>query len=172
MVEINDATLREGNQASGVKFSIEDSVRIAILLDELGADMIEIGHPLANANEFARAKAVADLGLRADVVAHARAHPDDIRAVAETGAQWIGIFLGVNDITMKARVLGHSFSQLVDKVVVAVRAAKNAGLRVRYSCEDASRTDEKFLLDVFSAAIEAGADRICYADTIGHASPQ
>ena len=91
MVEINDATLREGNQASGVKFSIEDSVRIAILLDELGADMIEIGHPLANANEFARAKAVADLGLRADVVAHARAHPDDIRAVAETGVDFISV---------------------------------------------------------------------------------
>lgn len=172
MIEINDATLREGNQASGVKFTIADSIRIATKLDALGADMIEIGHPLAGAEEFARAQAVAELGLRAQIVAHARAHPDDIRAVAKTGAQWVGIFLGVNDITMKARVIGHSFQQLVEKVAIAVREAKDCGLRVRYSCEDASRTDNQFLIDVFAAAVDAGADRICYADTIGHASPQ
>ena len=171
MVEINDATLREGNQASGVKFTVDDSIRIATMLDELGVDMIEIGHPLAGAGEFARAKAVADLNLRAEIVAHARAHADDICAVAETGAQWVGIFLGVNDITMKARVLDHSYSQLVDKVVAAVRVAKDCGLRVRYSCEDASRTGDDFLHDVFAAAVDAGADRICYADTIGHAGP-
>jgi 2-isopropylmalate synthase len=171
MIEINDATLREGNQASGVKFTVEDSVRIATKLDLLGADMIEIGHPLAGNEEFARAQAVAELGLRASIVAHARAHPDDIRAVAKTGAQWVGIFLGVNDITMKARVIGHNFTQLVEMVVHAVREAKDCGLKVRYSCEDASRTDDQFLFDVFSAAVEAGADRICYADTIGHANP-
>jgi len=172
MVEINDATLREGNQATGVKFSVASSVEIAEKLDSFGVDMIEIGHPLAGKEEFARAKAVASLGLNAKVVAHARAHVDDIKSVAATGADWVGIFLGVNDITMNSRVLGSSYSQLVEKVVTAVSAAKDSGLSIRYSCEDASRTDDHFLLDVMSAAVEAGVDRICYADTIGYASTE
>ena len=170
-VGIVDATLREGNQATGVQFTAADSIAIARLLDELGVDTIEIGHPLAGPNEHERTHAVAALGLKAEVLAHARAHPVDIRAVAETGAGWVGIFLGVNDITTRARVIGRSFRELVQMVSDSVKVAKDCGLSIRYSCEDASRTDDRFLIDVFGEAIAAGADRVCYADTIGHAEP-
>ena len=167
-----DATLREGNQACGVRFTVEDSIAIAQELDQLGVDTIEIGHPLAGVDEHERTRAVAELKLNADVLAHARAHADDIRAVAAAGADWVGVFLGVNDITSRARVIGRGSAQLVEMVTAAVKVAKDAGLRIRYSCEDASRTSDSLLVDVFGSAIDAGADRICYADTIGHAEPQ
>ncbi|ABA81623.1 homocitrate synthase [Rhodobacter sphaeroides] len=168
---INDATLREGNQASGVRFSVHDSVAIATALDGIGVDMIEIGHPLAGPYEHQRTEAVAKLGLGAKIIAHARAHRTDIEAVSRTGATWVGIFLGVNDITTKARVIGRSTTELIRMVADAVKVAKDCGLNIRYSCEDASRTNTLFLVDVFGAAIDAGADRICYADTLGIAEP-
>ncbi len=169
--KIIDATLREGNQAPGVKFTEDDSVRIAKLLDSVGVDMIEIGHPLAGPTEHDRTRAVANLGLDTEILAHARAHADDIQAVARAGAGWVGIFLGVNDITTKARVIGRGFQELVVMVRGAIRMAKDSGLRIRYSCEDSSRTPEEFLREVFSAATDEGADRICFADTIGRMEP-
>ena len=169
--KIVDATLREGNQAPGVRFTVEQSVEIALQLDSLGVDAIEIGHPLAGPNEHERTAAVAQLGLSADILAHARAHRDDIEAVAQAGATWVGIFLGVNDITSNSRVIGRSFEELVQMICDAVSVAKDCGLRIRYSCEDASRTSDNFLSEAFGAAVDAGADRICYADTIGHSEP-
>ncbi|MCP5072285.1 MAG: homocitrate synthase [Rhodobacteraceae bacterium] len=167
--KINDATLREGNQAMGVKFDVSQSVEIAQALDQIGVDMIEVGHPLAGPNEHQRAQAVASLGLKAPVITHSRAHVDDLRAVASTGAGWVGIFLGVNEITTRSRVIDRSASELVRMVGDAVRAAKDMGMQIRYSCEDASRTETGLLIDVFGEAVAAGADRICYADTLGHA---
>jgi 2-isopropylmalate synthase len=128
---INDATLREGNQASGVKFTVDDSVAIATALDGVGVDMIEIGHPLAGPDEHQRTEAVAKLGLRAEIIAHARAHRTDIEAVARTGATWVGIFLGVNDITTKARVIGRSIAELIRMVADAVKVAKDCDLNIR-----------------------------------------
>jgi len=168
-IKIVDATLREGNQASGVAFDVASSIQIARALDRVGVDMIEIGHPLAGPNEHQRTQAVAGLGLGAEILAHSRAQRADIAAVTAAGAGWVGIFLGVNDITSKARVIGRSSAELVGMVAEAVRIAKDHGLRVRYSCEDASRTESGLLVDVFGAAVAAGADRICYADTLGFA---
>ena len=168
-IKIVDATLREGNQASGVVFDVAGSIEIARALDSVEVDMIEIGHPMAGPNEHQRTRAVAQLGLKAEIIAHSRAHRADIAAVAEAGAGWVGIFLGVNDITTTARVIGRTSSQLIQMVADSVRAAKDHGLRIRYSCEDASRTETTLLLDVFGAAVDAGADRICYADTLGFA---
>ncbi|MCP3672206.1 MAG: homocitrate synthase [Gammaproteobacteria bacterium] len=171
-VKIVDATLREGNQAPGVQFTVEQSVEIATFLEAIGVDTIEIGHPLAGPNEHERTRAVAQIGLDSEILAHARAHPADIKAVSNAGAQWVGVFLGVNEITTKARVIGKSFKDLVSMVRTAVSVAKDNDLKIRYSCEDASRTDSGFLLDVFGAAIDSGVDRICYADTIGLLEPQ
>lgn len=170
-VKIVDATLREGNQAIGVKFTVDQSLQIAAALDRLGVDMIEIGHPLAGPNEHQRTKAVAEAGLSAEIIAHARALPADVKAVADAGASWVGIFLGVNSITSTARVVGRGFPELIAIMRDAIHAAKDCGLKVRYSCEDASRTEDGFLLDAFSAAVDAGADRICFADTVGHLEP-
>jgi isopropylmalate/homocitrate/citramalate synthase len=44
-------------------------------------------------------------------------------------------------------------------------------LKVRYTPEDATRTDIDFLVEICNAAIEAGADRISFADTLGIMQP-
>lgn len=170
-IHIIDCTLREGNQAPGVKFDKANSIHIASLLGSCSIDMIEIGHPLASSDEFNRVKAVVDLKLNCPILSHARAHMNDIKAVHKTGAQWIGIFAGINDLSQTAR-LNRSHDQILELITNSVSFAKGLGLMVRYTVEDSSRTSLPLLLEAYNSAILAGADRICFADTLGVLEPK
>ena len=170
-VALIDATLREGVQAPDVRLDAPASVEIARGLAAAGVDMIEVGHPCASPAERARVRAVVDLGLGLPVLAHARAVPGDVEAVADCGAPWVGIFLGVNATTRKARVPEADVEALLAKVHAAVGRAKRVGLSVRYTVEDASRTSDAELVQAYVRARDAGADRLCFADSVGALEP-
>jgi len=163
-----DATLREGAQAPGVTFTVEDSVEIAKLLASLPVNMIECGHPSASVLEARRVSAVVAACGDVPVLAHARARPEDIDAVKASGAQWVGIFAGINDISKECRIRDIPIVNLVRD---AIGYAKSLGLMVRYSVEDASRTSVEELMEAYSIALSAGADRLCFADTVGVLCP-
>lgn len=165
-----DCTLREGNQAPGVRFSAEQSAEIARCLAAVGVDMIECGHPFVSAEEFERVRRVAALGLPVPVLAHARARQEDIDAAADSGAGWVGIFLGVNDVTQRVR-LHDSRDRLMERLAQAIRHARGRGLKTRYTIEDASRTAPGDLIPAAILAAAQGADRICLADTVGRMEP-
>jgi|GEM_PF-1195642 len=166
-----DATLREGLQAPSVNFSTEQAKVIATQLAKSGVDMLEVGHPLISDEAMHLVRSVVDLDLGIPVLAHSRAHPDDIAAVAKSGAPWIGIFLGVNQVTERTRLQGIDFPNLLEKIQTAVVYARELGLKVRYTIEDASRTPLDHLLVAYRVAVEAGADRICFADSVGLLEP-
>lgn len=170
-VRLIDATLREGAQAPGVAFDTAASCSIASALADLGVDAVECGHPSKSEAEFARVRAVARLGLPAPVLAHARAHARDIDAVREAGASWVGLFLGVNETSRRARVPGRSVEELSRAIHDAVRHAGAVGLQVRFTVEDASRTPLPELLAAYRVAADAGAGRLCFADTVGILDP-
>jgi 2-isopropylmalate synthase len=170
-IRIIDATLREGCQAPGVNFDAERSVEIARALSLLGVDAVECGHPAASTSEMERVRRVAHMVLDCPVLTHARACVDDVNAAAESGASWVGIFLGINDVTRRARVPGMSIAQILDRISAAIKQARGRGLHVRYTLEDSSRTDESLMMEAFRVAVNAGADRICFADTVGIAEP-
>lgn len=166
-----DATLREGNQSPGVKYSVEDSVVIAKALAGLGVNTIEIGHPFVSSLEFQRVKAVVDLGLTPSILTHARAHHNDIKAVAETGASWVGIFAGLNPRARRVSLGDRTEEEILKIIHETVSYAKTFNLKVRYTIEDSSRTDTDVLLRGFEHAILAGADRICFSDSVGVLEP-
>jgi len=172
MVEILDATLREGEQTQGVKFSLEQKVEIAKKLDEFGVDYIEAGMPIISDYDFQAVKAVAHLGLRAEVLGHARAKPEDIVAVANSGCKWVGIFCGINDLSIAHRIHGKNKEGVYDMIGDSIRYAKKLGLKVRYTVEDATRTHSFNLIEIAELAERAGADRFSIADTVGCASPE
>lgn len=165
--KIIDCTLREGNQNPGVGLTIQDSMLIARRLSEFGVGCIEIGHPAASDYEFRRAKSVCDLNLKTPILCHARALSKDIDAVKSTGASWVGIFIAVNDLSLKAKYSGRTFYEILDLIQSAVLYAKSLGLKVRFTVEDASRTPYERLLSAFSSADESGANRLCITDTVG-----
>lgn len=168
--KIIDATLREGIQTPGVMLNHRQSLEILEKTQLLGVDMIEVGHPVASQEQFDLVKACV-ASSRLPCLAHARATQEDIWAVHASGAAWVGIFAGVNVISQKDR-LNRTLGQILELISRTVCYAKGLGLKIRYTVEDASNTEELDLFAAYDAAIRAGADRICYADTIGVLEPE
>lgn len=169
-VKIIDTTLREGMQAPGVQFSAEQSVEIALLLAELGVETIECGHPSISKNEQARILSVRDAlksKSETNLLCHARANARDIEAVASLGVDWIGIFMGLNQISLSTRLSGWNRDKALLCIEKSVSLATTAGLKVRFTIEDASRTSLNEAIEAYKIALKAGANRICFADTVG-----
>lgn len=164
-IRIVDTTLREGIQSSGVKLNISSSVEIATCLVKLGVDMIECGHPGVSESEIKRVKAVVKASAGIPVLAHSRARRDDIECVLSSDADWIGIFAGINSISKSIRVRPEK--PIMEVIKETISFARSNGLKVRFTVEDGSRTSSDTLIQAFKFAIDAGANRICIADTVG-----
>lgn len=170
MVEILDTTLREGEQTPNVSFQTSQKIEIAKLLDEFGVDFIEAGHPVISDKIMSDCKKIVQLGLKAKIIVHARASEKDIDAAVESGAQWIGIFLGINPVSLKYKY-NISKEEALKKICNAVSYAKSKNLSIRFTIEDATRTDIKDIIEAGLIAQKAGADRLSIADTVGIATP-
>lgn len=170
MVEILDTTLREGEQTPYVNFTVDEKVQIAQMLDSIGVDMIEAGDPSVSPNVATAIKRIASLGLRAEIVAHSIASCPGIDKAKACGADRVAIFYATSKIHLDAK-LHKTQEEAIAIITKHIAYACGLGLKVRYTPEDATRTDFKFLVQVCNAAIKAGADRISYADTLGIMQP-
>ena len=170
MVQILDTTLREGEQTPYVNFTVDEKVHIAQMLDRIGVDVIEAGDPSVSNNVAAAIKRIASLGLRAEVVAHSIASRSGIDRAKACGAKRVAIFYATSQIHLDAK-LHKTRDEAISIITEHIAYARGLGLNVRYTPEDATRTDFEFLVQVCNAAIETGADRISFADTLGIMQP-
>ena len=170
MLEILDTTLREGEQTPYVNFTVEEKVEIARMLDQVGVDMIEAGDPSVSTNVARAIERIAALGLRAEIVAHSIATRRGVERARECGANRVAIFYATSQIHLDSK-LHKTQKQALSIIQEHICYAKSLGLQVRYTPEDASRTDFDYLVEVCNTAIKAGADRISFADTLGIMQP-
>jgi len=170
MVEILDSTLREGEQTPYVNFLVTEKIEIARLLDYVGVDMIEAGDPSVSSNIYTAVKRIAALQLNAEIIAHSMATKEGIDLAKECGVDRVAIFYPTSKIHLDTKV-HKTQDQAVQIIDEHIRYARSLGLKVRYTPEDASRTEMDFLIRVCNSAIEAGADRISFADTTGIMQP-
>src|SRR6266851_5270133 len=168
---ILDSTLREGEQFAGAFFSLEQRLTIARLLDAIGVPFIEIPSPIVSPDARHTANALCELGLRARIVAHVRCVEADVQAALDTPVYGVNLFYGTS-AELRAYSHGRRIEQLLAEAVPLVRLARAARRYVRFSAEDAFRSDLVDLLTVFDAAVEAGAQRIGLPDTVGIATPR
>lgn len=167
---ILDSTLREGEQTPGVSFSIAEKLEIAQKLDEVGVTMIEAGHPNVSPDVHEAVKKIASLGLNAEILAHARAVKADVDAAVRCDVDRVAIFLGTSQIHLHDK-LHLNQEEAINRVFEVTAYARAHGLKVRFTAEDASRTDYAYLVKICKAAVEAGADRISVPDTVGIMMP-
>jgi homocitrate synthase NifV len=169
-LQIDDTTLRDGEQTAGVVFANEEKIRIARLLDQLGIDQIEAGIPAMGGDEQETIKKIAGLGLNASVLGWNRAVVEDIKKSVDCGVDAVAISIAVSDVHIHTK-LKKDRKWVIDSVNRAVDFAKKNGLYVSVNAEDGSRADLDFLVEFGKNAREVGADRLRFCDTIGVLDP-
>lgn len=169
-VEIFDTTLRDGEQTPGVALSMDDKVRIAQLLDELGVDIIEAGFPRTSQGEQEAIRKISSLGLRAKVCGLARCSRQDIDSAVDNDVDYVHTFIATSEGHMKHK-LKMTREEVKAKAVEAVEYARSRGVTVEFSCEDGTRTELEFLKEMHLAVQEAGVHKINLPDTVGTMSP-
>ncbi|HNQ81729.1 MAG TPA: 2-isopropylmalate synthase, partial [Candidatus Aminicenantes bacterium] len=167
MVKILDSTLREGEQTPGVYFDIHVKLAIAGILDELGVDFIEAGHPAVTEDIAKAVTLISAGGLKSKIAAHSRSMRSDIDKALECRADFIGIFYCVSD--RRLQDYSTNLVSAVDKITSVIRYAKEKrpSLIIRYTPEDTVRSKYENVLSAAKAAVSAGADIISVADTTG-----
>jgi 2-isopropylmalate synthase len=179
VVLLDDETLRDGLQSPSVRCpTIDEKLRILHLIDRLGIDTANIGLPGAGphvAHDVERlAREIGSQRLRVAANCAARTVVADIRPIVEV-SQRTGVpiecctFIGSSPLRQYAE--GWVLDQLVALTEEAIGFAVREGLDVMYVTEDTTRADPDTLRRLYSAAIRAGARRVCIADTAGHATP-
>lgn len=168
---IIDTTLREGEQFAGVHLTPAQKRAIARALDSFGVEYIEVTSPAASRRSLSDARAIVGMGLRARILAHVRCTPEDIAAAIAAGVHGINLFFGTSAF-LRASGHGRSLEQILEAARAGVRQVQEAGLEVRFSCEDSFRTSLDELLPILRAVDAMGVQRIGVADTVGIATPR
>ncbi len=173
-VRIFDTTLRDGEQSPGCSMSAAQKLALARSLEDLGVDIIEAGFPAASPDDFASVAAIASEVRNSRVAGLARCQRGDIESVARAlrgcAQPRIHVFIATSDIHM-AHKLGMSRAQVLDAAVAGVEFARSFCEDVEFSAEDASRSDQTFLAEIFAAVADAGASTLNVPDTVGYAIP-
>jgi 2-isopropylmalate synthase len=174
-VVIFDTTMRDGEQAPGCSMNLEEKLRIAAILEEMGVDVIEAGFPIASNGDFEAVREVARLVRNASIAALARTSKKDIdrawEALKGASRPRIHTFISTSPLHMKY-MLNMEPEAVHQATIDCVGHARNLCDDVEWSAQDASRTEHDFLCRCVESAIKAGAGTVNIPDTLGYALPE
>ena len=177
-IRIFDTTLRDGEQAPGAGLTAAEKLEVARQLARLKVDVIEAGFPAASPGDFEAVRRIAQEtrgGIA--VAALARCRDGDpqraVEAISVAERPHLHLFIATSDIHLKHKLRLSREEALAEARRWVGWARKTLGndAEIEFSAEDASRTEDSFLLDVYEAVVEAGASTINIPDTVGYAIP-
>ncbi len=173
-VIIFDTTLRDGEQSPGCSMNLDEKLRMARLLDDMGVDIIEAGFPIASPGDFESVHEISKRAKNAVICGLSRAKRGDIESAAEAlkpaKRRRIHTFIGTSPLHREYQVK-MSMDQIIEAIGDSVTFARKFTDDVEWSAMDATRTENDFLCRVVEAAIKAGATTINIPDTVGYAIP-
>ncbi len=172
MLQILDSTLREGEQTPGVYFDKHIKLAIAKMLDEIGVNIIETGHPSVTQEIHDSVQIIAHENTKATIGAHARSLKSDVELALNCGVDFIGIFYCVSDDRLNT-VFNKELDEAIFQITEVIKYAKsvNPDIIIRYTPEDTVRSEFSNVVEASVAAVKAGANVISVADTTGYMIP-
>lgn len=173
-VIIFDTTLRDGEQALQASLGVKEKLQIALALEKMGVDVMEVGFPVSSPGDFESVRTIAQEIKNSRVCALARCINNDIDVAAAAlrvaKAFRIHVFLATSTLHIESK-LQKTFADVMAMAVASIKHARNYTDDVEFSCEDAGRTPIDNLCRVVEAAINAGATTINIPDTVGFTTP-
>jgi len=182
VIQIYDTTLRDGTQSEGISLSVDDKLRIARRLDELGVAFIEGGWPGSNPKDaefFARSRELPWATARIaafGATCRVGGSPEDdanIKALLDSGAP-VCTVVGKTWSLHVTEVLRTSFEENLRLIEQSLAWLRQSGRRVVYDAEhfyDGYRADPAYALETLRAAIRGGAETLVLCDTNGGSMP-
>ena len=165
-----DTTLRDGEQTVGVVFTPRQKLELAQKLDELGVGRIEAGFPRVSPEDGEAFQLITQADLRAEIWGFSRAVKADVDELIRLGADAAIIEVPTSRIKLEAYRLSQQ--KVLERAVNSIQYAKEHGIHVAFFAVDGTRTELNYLKDIYQASIEAGADEVVVADTIGACTPE
>lgn len=169
-ITVYDTTLRDGEQTPGVCLRTPEKLKIAKKLDELGIHQIEAGFPVVSHEEERSVKAIVKEDLNAQILVLSRTKKSDIDKAIDCDVDGIITFMATSDLHLKHKIK-MTRDEILNVCMNSIEHAKDHGLFVAFSAEDATRTDLDFLKQIYKKADDIGVDRVHIADTVGAISP-
>ncbi|MEM2089072.1 MAG: citramalate synthase [Thermoproteota archaeon] len=177
-----DTTLRDGNQTVGVNFSLEDKIKIALKLDELGVNYIEGGWPNeTNPVDLSFFGKIPKYGLKARVSTFGMTRRPGIKAEEDQGLKYlaptnipVATIFGKSWVLHVKEVLNTTIEENLNMVYDTVKYLRDRGKEVVFDAEhffDGYKDNPDYAKEVLKAAETAGASFLVLADTRGASDP-
>lgn len=174
-IKIFDTTLRDGEQTPGAHFSVNHKLEIALALERLGVDVIEVGFPASSHADERAAAMIAQRVKNSAVCALSRAVKNDIdvawNAIKSAAYPRIHVFIATSPLHRQHK-LHMTGEEVLARIDESVSYAVSLCGDVQFSAEDATRTEREFLAEAVRHAIAAGAKTINIPDTVGYTTPE
>ena len=179
---IYDSTLRDGAQALGISFTVEDKLKIVNKLDKLGIDYIEAGNPGSNPKDLEFFEKVLKLKLTTSKIiafgatrrANIKAEEDaNLTSLLKAGTQAIAVFGKAWDFQV-TDILKTTLEENLKMISDTIKYLKENGRTVVYDAEhffDGYNANPEYAMETLRVACKAGADTICLCDTKGASLP-
>lgn len=162
--------MRDGEQSPGIALGIEDKVKIAKLLDEIGVYEIEAGVPVISKAEEAGIRCIIENKKNAKVSVWSRMNLQDVKRSIECKPDIIHIGAPVSYVQIYSK-LKKNKGWVLKNVLECVEVARKQNVSVTVGLEDASRSDIGFLLSIVKELQHAGVETVRIADTVGILTP-
>ena len=181
-IKIFDSTLRDGSQAEGISFSVEDKIRIVEKLDQLGIDYIEAGNPGSNAKDMEFFNRISSMKLNhVSLSAFGSTRrvgikvENDLNVVAllKANTPSVTIFGKSWDFHV-TDVLKTTHEENLNMIYDTLSFFKSKKKEVFFDAEhfyDGYKANADYAVEVCKKAEQAGADAIVLCDTNGGTQP-